>query len=282
VIRTTLMVKRSDEVKEPEDPEVTYIRKQFKLFVYRLMRLPDSVRARVQGHLTQVLLTGTVTMETPRGNLVFVPLGRTGAGRGMTMLRKQPATIEWIDNFQPNSVFWDVGANVGVYSLYAALRGDTRVMAFEPAAVNYFLLSANCEANGFADRVQCVLVGLGQKKEVAMLEVSQFAAGMSFSFRPMKNYTGRQAALILAIDQLVEEYGVACPNYIKIDVPGLSHDILAGAEQTLKRPEVREIHIEARPDSAGGRRVIETLQRSGFVPVSSHTHGSTDTIFARR
>jgi FkbM family methyltransferase len=264
-------------VKIDDEPE------RFKQLLDELRLLPDSLRARVQGHVTQVLLSTTVTTETPRGKLSFVALGRSGAGRGMRMLTKQPATIDWIDRFQPNSVFWDVGANVGIYTLYAALRGDVDVVAFEPAAVNYFLLTANCEANGFDGRVQCVLAGLGNQKSLATLEVSQFEPADSFSFRGKKDrpYPGRQSALILSMDHLVEEYGLACPNYIKIDVPGLSDEIIAGAERTLARPDVRELHMEVRVGSSGGIRMIETLKRCGLVPVGSHAHGSTDMTFIR-
>ena len=103
----------------------------------------------------------------------------------------------------PGSVFWDVGANVGVYTLYAARRGDTRVVAFEPAAVNYFVLSANCEINAFDDRVTCLLMGLGQGKCIAQLDVSQFEPGLSFSFKGKRGHpsSGRQAALIMSMDQ---------------------------------------------------------------------------------
>jgi FkbM family methyltransferase len=277
------MVKRPDEPEDPEDPEVSYIKKQFKLLLYRLNLLPEPVRARLQGHLAQVLLSKTATMETPRGKLSFVTLGRVGAGRGMTMLTKQPLTIEWIDAFEPGSVFWDVGANVGVYTLYAALRGDTRVVAFEPAAVNYFLLASNCEANAVDERVQCLLAGLGRETGLATLEVSQFAPAESFGFRNKEHrgFRGRQTAPIFSMDQLVDVYGLPCPNYVKIDVPGLSEDILAGAARTLQRPELREVHIEAREDSAGGRRVAETLKRSGLVPRASDRHGATDITFVR-
>jgi FkbM family methyltransferase len=200
----------------------------------------------------------------------------------MTLLTKQPATIAWIEGFTPGSVFWDVGANVGVYALYAALRGDTTVVALEPAAVNYFLLSANCEANKFDGRMQCLLVGLGREPSVQKLEVSQFAAAQSFSFLGKDQpYQGRQAALIVSMDQLVGEYGVACPNYIKIDVPGLSEDIIAGGERTLARKEVREIHIELTM-SKGGRRIADMLTRHGFVLSSRDEHGgSGDVTFVR-
>ncbi len=277
------MVNRADKPEEAEDPEAVYIKKQFKLLLYRLQLLPAALRASVQGHLTEVLLTNTITMETPTGNLSFVALGRSGARRGVTMLTKQPVTIEWIDRFRPNSVFWDVGANVGVYTLYAALRGDTRVVAFEPAAVNYFLLAANCEANRFDDRVQCLLAGLSNERAVASLEVSQFNAAQSFSFlgKEDRPYRGRQAALVFSMDQLVEEFGLACPNYIKIDVPGLSEEILLGGARTLRRLEVREVHIEVRETSSGGKRMVDALKRCGLVPTGSHAHGSSDTIFVR-
>ena len=274
---------RTESEEEKNDPELAYIRRQFKLLLYRLELLPESTRARMQGHLAHTLLDRTVRIDTPRGPLSYVTLGRMGAGRGMTMLTKQPFTIDWIERFQPNSVFWDIGANVGVYTLYAALRGDTRVVAFEPAAVNYFLLAANCEANHFDDRVTCLLTGLGSQRSIATLEVSQFAPAQSFSFRGKRNrsYPGRQGALILTMDQMIDEYGLPCPNYIKLDVPGLTAEILEGGARTLQRPEVRELHAEMRASTASGKRMMERLRRYGLLPAAMHEHGTTDVIFTR-
>ena len=261
--------------------EEIYAKKELALLLYRLQNLPGESRARMQGRVTQELVEATMAVETPRGPLSFVMLGSAG-GRAMTLLTKQPATIDWINGFRPDSVFWDVGANVGVYGLYAALRGDMRVVAIEPAAVNYFLLSANCEANRFDGRMQCLLVGLGRDRSVAALEVSQFAAAKSFSFLGKDQpYAGRQAALVLSMDQLVEDYGVACPNYIKIDVPGVSEDIIAGGERTLQRPDVREIHIELTASKAG-RRIAEMLARYGFAASTRDEHGgSGDVTFVK-
>lgn len=261
--------------------EEIYAKKELALLKYRLQNLPGESRARMQGRVTQELVEATMSVDTPHGPLSFVPFGSAG-GRAMTLLTRQPATISWINAFQSDSVFWDVGANIGVYTLYAALRGDISVVAFEPAAVNYFLLSANCEANRFDSRVQCLLVGLGREPAIARLEVSQFAAGKSFSFLGKDQpYQGRQAALVLSMDQLVEDYGMACPNYIKIDVPGISEDVIAGGERTLQRKDVREIHIEL-TTSKGGRRIADMLTQHGFVPSSRDEHGgSGDVTFVR-
>jgi FkbM family methyltransferase len=272
-----------DERDSGDDLDTKYLKKEIQVLLHHLQRLTEAARMRLQGELAQALIERTAAVDTPRGTLSLVALGRTSAGRAASLLTKQPATIAWIDAFQPGSVFWDVGANIGVYTLYAALRGDTQVVAFEPAAVNYYMLAANCEVNRFDDRVRCLLAGLGRRPEIADLAVSQFAAAASFGFGGKKAqvFSGRQAAVILTIDQLVEDYGVPCPNYIKIDVPGLSEDILAGGERTLRRPEVREVHIEARDTSSGGRRIVETLARSGLDVAGSSMHGSSDITFVR-
>jgi FkbM family methyltransferase len=264
--------------------EEIYAKKEFGLLLYRLQNLPPTSRARLQGKFTQALEEETLAVETPFGPLSFVLLGRNAGGRALSLLTKQPGTIEWINSFQPDSVFWDVGANVGVYSLYAALRGQTKVVAFEPAAVNYFLLAANCEVNRLDARVDCLLVGLGREKALARLEVSQFAAARSFSFHGKRDqpHGGRQASLVLSMDQLIDEYGVACPNYIKIDVPGVTEDIIAGGVRTLQRPEVRELHIEFSEHSRNGRYITQMLEQHGFAASNRHMHGgSTDVTFAR-
>jgi hypothetical protein len=74
-----------------------------------------------------------------------------------------------------------------------------------------------------------------------------------------------------------------CPNYLKIDAPGASEGIIAGAARTFLRPEVRQIHLEVRDTSKGAQRIREMLDQCGFAAASKDTHGgSTDVTFARR
>jgi hypothetical protein len=63
------------------------------------------------------------------------------------LAEREPETIAWIDDFLMPSRFWDIGANVGTYVLYAALRPGVAVLAFEPAAASYAALCRNIEAN---------------------------------------------------------------------------------------------------------------------------------------
>lgn len=279
------MSEHVDELHDgPEDPEEDYVKKQFSLLMYRLRKLDSKSRARLQSDFAQKMIDTTLTVETPKGPLSFVLLGKTSGGRALSLLTKQPATIEWIDRFEPGSVFWDVGANVGTFSLYAALARDTKVVAFEPAAVNYFLLAANCEANNLFERIDCLLLGVGRERAVDRLEVSQFRSGRSFSFRGKnsESFTARQAAIVLSVDQLVEDYGLPCPNYIKVDAPGSSEAIVAGAARTLRRPELRQVHLEIREQSKGAQRIIDLLKEGGFASAGKEMHGGTsDVTFCR-
>ena len=52
--------------------------------------------------------------------LMYMPF-LTLIWRADTVLTKELDTIGWIDEFDEGSVFWDIGANVGVYSLYAGV-----------------------------------------------------------------------------------------------------------------------------------------------------------------
>ena len=42
--------------------------------------------------------------------------------RAKTVLTKESETIQWIDNFNKNETMWDIGSNIGVFSLYAASK----------------------------------------------------------------------------------------------------------------------------------------------------------------
>ena len=59
-----------------EDLETKYIKKEIQVLLYRLQALPEAQRMRLQGELTQTLLERTAAVETPRGRLSFVALGR--------------------------------------------------------------------------------------------------------------------------------------------------------------------------------------------------------------
>src|SRR6187455_11828 len=70
-----------------------------------------------------------------------------------SLFTKEPDTIEWIGSFQPGEVLVDIGANVGMYSIWAAKTRGVRVYAFEPESQNYALLYKNIVLNNLSQQV---------------------------------------------------------------------------------------------------------------------------------
>ena len=63
-----------------------------------------------------------------------------------TFFTKEPETLEWIDNFEKkeNLIFWDIGANIGLYSIYNSLKNPkSTTIAFEPSSSNLRILTRN-------------------------------------------------------------------------------------------------------------------------------------------
>lgn len=231
----------------------------------------------------------TVPMEVPcrEGHLRFLNVNKGVFRRALTLHTKEPDSLRWIDRMEPGSVFWDIGANVGVSSLYAAQRGDLDVHAFEPAAVNYYILAANCELNGFHDVLSCYLLGFSDQTRIGRIEASQLIGASSFSFKGKgkAEVAGHsQTCLLFSMDDFLEQFGVPFPNYLKIDVPGLTPEIFHGAARALARPELREIQVEMREDAGGGLRVLDFLEAYGFRVIQRNWRPSgkfLDLVLAR-
>src|SRR5438128_1022857 len=86
-------------------------------------------------------------VKTQYGPLIFVTTHPQALQYPREFATLEPETLAWIDAFQPPCRFWDIGANIGVFSIYAGLRAGIEVHAFEPAASSYGALCRNIEAN---------------------------------------------------------------------------------------------------------------------------------------
>src|ERR1700722_13685174 len=150
------------------------------------------------------------TVVTSHGPINFYCLGALPLWRVRTLFTKEPETIEWIDSFAEGDVFWDIGANVGIYSLYAAAK-RVHVVAFEPAAGNYYLLNRNIELNGFADRVEAYCVALSDETSARSLnmQMTELGGALSSFGEPVDNFGKRftpgfrQGMIGYAVDSLI-------------------------------------------------------------------------------
>ena len=175
--------------------------------------LPAEQRA----DLIDLLLSEPAVVDTPHGKIRFLNHSGAGYWRARAIMTKEPGSLEWIDSMVPGSVFWDIGANIGVLTLYAAMRGDLKVWAFEPAAVNYYNLVANCELNGLERRVRCLRLGFSDTSGIMDLHVSQLMSARSFTFKESKKLDPKRESFpsIQAVQVCTIDESGLCPRYFR-------------------------------------------------------------------
>ena len=170
---------------------------------------------------------------------------------------KEPETLEWIDSFEKKEnkiIFWDIGANIGLYSIYASLKyPNIEVVSFEPSTNNLRILTRNISINKLEEKIkvnQFPLSNVENKylmfKEEKFIEgVALHTWGENYNFEGKSfNATNNYKIYGTTINYLLDNNILAIPNYIKIDVDGIEHLILRGASKYLKNPNIKSLSIE--------------------------------------
>ena len=192
--------------------------------------------------------------------------------RADTFSSKEPETLEWIDSIPIGSVFWDIGANVGLYSCYAAKKRRCKVLSFEPSVFNLESLARNIFINDLMDKITIVPLPLSNKLEVSSLNMSSTDWGGALStFGQSYGHDGNDLEKIfefktigLSMDDAVQRLDIPSPDYIKMDVDGIEHLILKGGSRVLR--EVAGILIEVNEDyKEQDDNVFEYLTEAGLV-----------------
>jgi FkbM family methyltransferase len=200
--------------------------------------------------------------------------------RADTYATKEPETIEWLrDNPRDGDVFYDVGANIGLYSLYAAkLRPACSVFAFEPESHNFGSLCGNLLLNQVENATPCFFP-LSSHETFAPFYVYDLRPGGALHSlgRPSFLRAGppllKTGAIAVTIDVLVSRHGLPAPNLLKLDVDGNEEQILDGAAAVLASGSLRSILVEVTaPDE---RKGVLSWAESKLGPYGYHLKGKS-------
>lgn len=189
-----------------------------------------------------------------------------------TLFTKEPCTLEWIAGFQPGEVLVDVGANVGMYTVWAAKTRGVKVYAFEPEAQNYALLNRNLARNGLDGQVKAFCVALSDVAGFGELYLATLEAGGSLhSYGARVDYNRQpmepkfsQGCVSARLDDLVRDGVIPVPEHVKLDVDGFEPKVLAGAMQLLRNARLRSLLVEVNRNLADHRAMVEELGTLGF------------------
>lgn len=186
----------------------------------------------------------------------------------------EPELLDLIDSLPRQTTFYDIGASIGLFSLYAAKRMGGTVCAFEAEAQNYSVLEYNHFLNreDLGGTLIALNVALSDDAGLGSLHTRKYGAGehgktldRAITQDTKQDFVPEhvQSVLKMPLDELVERCGLPVPNVIKIDVDGAETSVLRGAQRTLAREELHTVFIEL--SSLSRTTEDEILAAHGFA-----------------
>lgn len=184
---------------------------------------------------------------------------------------------------------WDVGANIGYFSIYAAKKG-LRVLAFEPDQMSANIINKNIYLNNLSNKLLSIPVALNDETKISSFYMRQFLPANAYNtFDRANNQWGvkykpefTQGAVGMRGDDIVFDDSLSHfknPDFIKIDVDGNEYKVLKGMEKILSN--TKYICIELGYKHPEYELVQKLLTRLGFIEINDdkyfdkkrHGHG---------
>lgn len=191
---------------------------------------------------------------TPNCVKVRAALPETTGGGGVTLLlqkdceRMTPLEIlnfrhyERLDSamifelVEDGALVFDIGGNIGYYSIALAKMRDATIHAFEPIESTYKQLVANVYYNGVQDRVRINNFGLFDKSgELTFYVYKQDFGNASAAIMHEEKENEKIVCKVEQLDEYVKAQGVERIDFIKLDVEGAEIFALRGGLKSIEK-----------------------------------------------
>lgn len=246
--------------------DVGFIR-AFWSFIRALLKQNITISERLDYPKAHILITIPSTNRFPRLNAAT----------------KEPETIAWLESaLAPGDVFYDIGANIGAYSLIAAAhtKGQATIYAFEPNPGNFADLCHNIKLNSFDRCITPFYTALSNTSGLAHKGYIGLAAAAGVLAAEKKLSL---AVPGFSLDDLVAILHLSPPNILKLDVDGAELLVLRGARKTLGQSALRSVLVEINEMLTPSENILAIFRVAGFGNPEKHRrNGSTFNYIFRR
>lgn len=240
-----------------------------------LVELVDSVIAKIKIFFGKSFIVKTTVRDL---DIKFSVQSSTDYIRAKKSFDIERSTTNWVfESIGIDDIVFDIGANVGAYSLLIASRfkknnSTGKVYSFEPSSLSYATLNTNIYLNQLSKHNIAYPIALSSKLSIGEFFMSSFESGTSSNNYGEPVTVGSkftpshiQGAISIDLDEFCHLIN-KIPNHIKLDVDGLELDILIGASKVLRDKNLKTILVEIANSQSQGR-IENILNECGFVCV---------------
>lgn len=185
--------------------------------------------------------------------------------------RREDNIKEFIDQIPAGSTFYDLGACLGWFSLYAASLG-LNTYSFEVDEFNFIGLEQNLALNpSVHGNIKTFNRGIADRRRTIKLNAGNQMIGGHHKTLDLENYAGQENIVrkdfvydveVIGLDEFITELGLPFPEYMKIDIDGSEHAFLQGAQKSLEH--AKGIVIELEESNKYFQECYETILSYGF------------------
>lgn len=169
----------------------------------------------------------------------FILGAMSGEGGGASVYYNRMETEQtaaMLNEIRPGGTFFDVGANIGYYSILASrLVGPKgKVVSFEPLLRNLSYLQRHVELNQAAN-VRILPFAVSNQNTILSFSTGENSAMGHID----REGSGEVLVQAVTLDEIADRLGLL-PDIIKMDVEGAEMDVFRGAERIMKegRPTI--------------------------------------------
>lgn len=205
-------------------------------------------------------------------SIKFYTPNKAAKWRVDTFYTKEPDTINWINSFETRDILIDIGANVGMYSVYAAAARGVVVIAVEPESQNYALLNGNIFLNHLDDKIIAFPYAISDHNSLEILNLTRWgaagschAAGDPIGFDGSKfSPVFKQGVISVSLSQLINNFSLNSDCHLKIDVDGIEDRIINGSKELFKERFFKTLLVEINQNLEQHRLLVEALVSFGY------------------
>ena len=171
------------------------------------------------------------------------------------------------------NILWDVGANLGFYSVIAAkvMHAHSKIFSFEPEPKGFKLLRRNIELNKVKN-VTALPIALGDTNGIRILypsDTDNFGTNSFLQRTDDKVKQKGKSVNVNTADWLIDELKIDVPEAIKIDVEGAEILVLKGMKRLLTNPKLKTIFCEVHANllplfGSSEEELLEIFKKENF------------------
>lgn len=184
--------------------------------------------------------------------------------RAKTLFTKEPSTVDWILGMKPGEILWDIGANIGSYSVLAGVKG-IETYSFEPEASNFAVLAKNLQLNNINPNAYCLAIT--DKTGFDTLYGGQADIGgacHTFGKEVGPDLEERRSVFKQGCYGMrLDDIRLPRPHHVKIDVDGLEQNVINGGNEVIAN--CKSVCIEINNKLEEHQTILKWFKNKGFI-----------------